>query len=269
MSTNGKAQAEQAGIRLATHTGGLAPRSFYAGPHQRVVSHAVVMATAISHAVEPDNAKDPLPTVNVMDNFREWMGYDHNEATDCRGTRTEIVDKARLPGPGPSVDFKGFFSERDEMFEERIRAGESVRELWIDVDRRWREALDVIWRDDDSQSICIVGNNRSLQSLLRVVGFPCTKQTLEEEFGILNMQNAAIVPLLVTRITDEESHRAWEKMCADFRAVEEAMIVDQRERDYAEGEECARQLSEGDASKFALLLGSKELEEFRAHRSGR
>ncbi|CAN8099204.1 unnamed protein product [Discula destructiva] len=200
-----------------------------------------------------------------MDNLREWMGYDHNEAADCRGTKTQIQSRAQ--DMGMTVQFKGIFPEKDEMLEEKLRMGESVRELWTDVDERFHEALQMIWRDDHEKSIGIIANNRSIQSLLRLIGFPCGVKHLDADFGILNMQNAAVIPLLVTRSADQRAYEQWEKKCADFRLIEEAIIVQQRERDYDEGEEVARQLNADEAAKFALLLGPKELSEFEAHRS--
>lgn len=205
-----------------------------------------------------------VPSVTIMDNLREWMGYDHNEATDCRGTKAEIE---RRFDADVRLTFTGTFPEEDEMFEVKIRAGESVRELWIDVDERMREGLDLVWRDDPAQTVAIVANNRSIQSLLRLVGCPCGVEQLEEEFGISNMQNAAVIPLLVTRSTDPRAFAQWETDCARFRRLEGPMIIQQRKRDYEEGEQVARELSEDEAAKFARLLGAKELDEFKAHRN--
>lgn len=269
LSPIGKAQAHASAQRLTIHTSAhTLPQRVYAAPHKRVVSHALITASVLTR---PSAA--PVDVV-VMDSLREWMGFAHDEVSDCRGTRTAIQRHAAAmqATAATQVTFAGAFPERDEMFEERLRAGESVRELWVDVDRRWRDALDVIWgqqQDEEaSSSVAIVGNNRSIQSLLRLVGFPCGRAQLEAEFGILNLQNAAVIPLLVTRSTDPRPYETWERECADVRLVEERMIVEQRERDYAEGEEIARGMSEEEAEKFALLLGPKELYEFTAHRAG-
>ncbi|KAF3767068.1 hypothetical protein M406DRAFT_328175 [Cryphonectria parasitica EP155] len=230
LSTQGKVQAQDAAIRLMQHTGGLTPQSFYTGPHLRCITQTTIMAKILSGRAHPH--------VAIMDEMREWMGFGHDEVTDCRGTKSQISHRVR--DRGAIAIFGGDdFPEQDEMFEERVRSGESVEELWIDVDRRWLRALEFIWQVDDHNVICICSNNRSLQSLLRLVGFPCSVETLEDEFGILNLQNSAIIPLLIKRTPTEEGLEDWNDACTYWEDIEKPIIIAQRERDYAEELKCS------------------------------
>lgn len=151
------------------------PGSFYTSPLRRCIE----TAAAITTAEKPSN--DPELEVCVVDNFREWMGYDHNEQNDTRGTREEIEKHAKNVLK-VKTKFMGSFPEEDKMFNQK-----PLQETWSQVDERWEAALNSIFETDSNKVICICGNNRSIQSGLRLIGHEADEKVLEDNFSIMNM----------------------------------------------------------------------------------
>lgn len=181
LTETGMSQAAQAGTILRNELQDnhvfpdLWPGSIYTSPLRRCIETAAAIRKAgNSYGVPPSE-------VYVADNLREWLGYNHHEQNDTRGTKEEIKKHAKSVLQ-VQPKFVGYFPEDDQMFNRR-----PLQETWSQVDERWEAALNLIFETDLNKVICICGNNRSIQSGLRVVGHEADQKVLQDNFGIMNM----------------------------------------------------------------------------------
>lgn len=192
---------------------GIEPRGvgFYSSSLHRCISTAEIAACAVSQGnTNADNRTTqgtshvPVrPAVVVLDELREWLGWDHNIQTDRRGSKTDI--KQAFYYSGVDLRFKNDFSEEDVVFQ-----GEPIRETWVNVRRRWERALDWIFESDERKHICLFGNNRSLQCALHALGLPLDTGLVEEykKITVVNLANCAVLALVVRRqpLSPAEAH---------------------------------------------------------------
>lgn len=232
------------------------PNRFYTSPVKRCVSTTV----AIINAGRNDEPDCPVPNVIVVDNFREWLGWNHNEQNDTRGTKTEIQKHSESLAVQPT--FLHPFPEEDEMFKRN-----PLEEAWVDVDERWEEALNTIFDTDSSRVICICGNNRSIQSCLRLIGHRADNEVLKRSFGLANMANGAMMALLVRRV-ELDSAQAEERRRERrrWRKVEVDIIEQKKSADDDVAEQQVKNYGEAEIDKLLELLGQEQLDEVHAIR---
>lgn len=221
------------------------PGSFYTSPLKRCIATAVAISTA-SHRPEQKETSLPPPTVHVMDNLREWLGWNHNEQNDTRGTRAEI-DEHATKFLQVKLSFPLSFPEADEMFMQ-----DPLEEVWVQVDQRWEQTLNFVFETDPNRVICITGNNRSIQSGLRVIGHSADDEELNNGFGIMNMKNGAMVAFLVRRHTVDASEVDNMRLKREsLRKKEERIIGEKKAEDDKKAEE---EVIEMTSDKFESLL---------------
>lgn len=232
------------------------PKTFYTSPVKRCISTTV----AILDASRNNDSGFHVPNITVVDNFREWLGWIHSEQNDSRGTRTDIQQHAKSLGVHPT--FLGPFPEEDEMFEQ-----DPLEEAWVDVDERWEEGLNKIFDTDPNRVVCICGNNRSLQSSLRLIGHHAADEVLERSFGLANMKNGAMMAFLVRR---EELNAAQieerQRERRRWREIEVDIIVRNKRASDNLAEEQVRNYEEARFDKLREHLGQEQLEEVYAIR---
>lgn len=199
------------------------PGSFYTSPLRRCITTAVAISNA---AHRKGHMESKEPHIHVVDNFREWLGWNHNQQNDTRSTRTDIEDHAAT-SMGIELSFPLAFPETDEMFLQS-----PLEETWVQVDQRWEETLRFIFETDSNKVICISGHNRCIQSGFRTMGYAVDDETLRHNFGIMNMRNGAMVAFLVRRCrldaTEVEAIRAQR---ATLRKKEELIIRQAKDSD--------------------------------------
>lgn len=218
---------------------GAEPRDvgFYSSPLRRCISTAAIAACAVSqgdanadtrHTQETSHARG-RPAVTVLDELREWLGWDHNVETDRRGTKTDI--EQAFAQSDVDLRFKTDFSEEDVMFQD-----ERVRETWVGVRRRWERALDWIFQSDERKYICLFGNNRSLQCGLNALGLPLDTRLVEEhkKITVVNLANCAMLALVVHRqpLSAAEAH-VKELNWQDLERQEQSVIAALRIKEQA------------------------------------
>lgn len=196
--------------------------SFYSSSLNRCISTAEIAASAIfqhqeqntvgkgataTHGATSRYPQGSRPALVVLDELREWLGWDHNAGSDRRGSKAEITHAFR----DSHVDlvFKRDFPEDDIM----MRQGDTVRETWVDVRKRWERALDWIYENDARKYICLFGNNRSLQCGLHVLGLPLDAGLVDKhkKITVVNMANCAMVALIVRRQALSGPEEVYEK----------------------------------------------------------
>lgn len=221
------------------------PVSFYSSPLKRCIS-------TTEELIEACQLEKRL---TVVDNFREWMGYDHTEYNDKRETRTEILRDTR--SRGFKAAFSGPFPEADRMFERR-----PLREAYTDVDIRWEDSLNRIFETDSNNIVCICSNNRAIQSSFRVVGHEASPQVLRSNFSIMNMKNGAVVALLVTRValSPEESKEIQESR-SKCRELELEVIKRQKRIDDEKAAVELMKLTERKFKEFILAVRTDQKHE--------
>lgn len=192
--------------------------SFYSSSLHRCISTAEIAAGAVfrgNATMRPAKRMSPprgRPAVIVLDELREWLGWDHNVATDRRSSKAEITRAFRHS----DVDlvFKKDFPEEDVMCQK-----ETIRESWVDVRRRWERALDWIYDNDPRKYVFLSSNNRSLQCGLHVLGLPLDAGLIEKhkKITVVNMANCAVLAFVVRRqpLSDPEvleKEMLWEAL---------------------------------------------------------
>lgn len=184
-----------------------------------------------------------------MDGLREWLGWNHNEQNDTRGTRTEIESLAKNLSQ-VRLSFPVDFPEEDEMF-----MRDPLEEVWMQVDLRWEKALNFIFENDPNKVICITGNNRAIQSGLRIIGHDICNETLENNFGIMNMKHGAVVAFLVRRykLDDAEIESTWLERKQVWRMEEQIITQKKAEDDVKACEEVMNMSCEKLESLLSLL----------------
>lgn len=208
-------------LKLTAHDVGL-----YSSSLRRCISTAEVAVSAIfkDSANTPSSGQTPPPrgkaTVIVMDELREWLGWDHNAGSDRRSTKTQIEHNFR--DSGVNLRFGHCFPNKDIMFQ-----ATTIKESWVDVRRRWERALDYIFDNDPRKYICLFGNNRSLQCGLHVLGLPLDDTLIEQhkKITVLNMENGAVIALLVRRqpLSQDEAEKK-RLLWANWEQQEAAII---------------------------------------------
>lgn len=183
---------------------GVEPRGvgFYSSSLRRCISTAEIAACAVSQGnANADNRTTQAtshvpvrPAVMVLDELREWLGWDHNVQADRRGSKTDI--EQAFHHSGVDLIFKHDFSEEDIVFQ-----GETIRETWVNVRRRWERALDLIFESDERKYICLFGNNRSLQCALHALSLPLDAGLVQQykKITVVNLANCAVLALVIRR----------------------------------------------------------------------
>lgn len=208
---------------------------FYSSPLHRCIATAEIAARTVFEGNTTTRSTTRMlpprgrPVVGVLDELREWLGWDHNMETDRRGTKAEITNDFRHF----NVDlmFKEDFPEEDAMCQ-----GETIRESWVDVRKRWERALDWIFENDARKYICLSSNNRSLQCGLHVLGLPLDAGLIEKhkKITVVNLANCAMLAFVVRRqplnYTEAmEKEVRW----ADLELHEQDVIRDLKTRESA------------------------------------
>lgn len=195
--------------------------AFYSSPLHRCISTAKIAALRVCCG------HDRQPLIQISDKFREWLGWEHNAASDYRGTKEEIERAYRASSIG--LVFEDDFPEDDEMFKSK-----PVRESWVNVRKRWERGLDWIFENDDRQYICLFGNNRSLQCGLHVMGLPLDDVLMKKDkkITVMNMENCAMLAFVVHRnpLTDDAA-RKKENEWEDMEKKEHGMILDLKDKE--------------------------------------
>lgn len=134
------------------------------------------------------------PKIEARDDFREWLGWEHESTTDKRRAKRQI--KEDHTGKGIDLLFADNFTEEDRMFDKR-----PLKESWIEVEERWQHGLDSLFQDP-RQYVVLTSNNRSIQCGLRACGLAVDteKMNSSKKITVLNMENCAILALLVDKV---------------------------------------------------------------------
>lgn len=167
--------------------------AFYSSSLSRCISTAEI-ATNVMYAGTSSRAQGSKPQVTVLDELREWLGWDHIAGSDRRSSKTKI--KSDFSNRQVDLHFREEFPEDDNMMNEI-----PIQETWVDVRRRWEKALDYIYETNEHKYICVFGNNRSLQCGLDLLRLPQDKHLIEKhkKITVLNMANCSMLALVVRR----------------------------------------------------------------------
>lgn len=199
---------------------GVRPRDvgFYSSSLNRCIHTAAIAANAVFQGdaercrTEETSHVREQPAVIVFDEFREWLGWDHNAGSDRRSSKTDI--KHAFRESNVDLMFRRDFPEEDVMCQAKV-----IQEHWVDVRRRWERALDWIYENDERKYICLFSNNRSLQCGLDVLGLPLDADLVQKhkKITVVNMANGAMLAFVVHRQPlsgpeGQEKEREWTRV---------------------------------------------------------
>jgi len=182
LTGEGKGQAREVS-KLYSGLKDLRPQKVFTSPLKRCISTAMSIANGIGQT-----------DISVLENLREWMGWDHNHSSDKRSNWANVL--AIGESQNVVLEKAGIFPERDNGFK---------NESFVQVDRRVRDVLNTCF-DSKKRIVALTLHNRIFQSFPRVGYHYWDNKVSRPEVALANGSTIAIV-ITRERLGEDEVRR--------------------------------------------------------------